>query len=242
MVILIGKDYKAYFLCGLVKRRIYKWNKMLLKDKNMSNSMYQNISSTTLFNFTEKFEYLLSNLQSGFFCGDIYEKLPFSKGVGYKVPMVCFCDIPLGMVKKHLNWYGNYGIGIKREYARSNKVNPVWYIHKDNPVIAELFKSKNHFELRDSPILPFLKQFLGYQKPINANKERQKKFYDEREWRYIPLSMLYKAELIKGQNHRINNILVRQSRRITRMPLVLDWVEYIIIFEEAEKAALIRVC
>ena len=179
----------------------------------MTKKIAQNLSSTTLFNFTDQFHFLLGNLRNGFYCGDYYEKLPFTKNSGYKVPMVCFCDIPLGMVKVHLRWYGTYGIGIKRDYARFHNVCPVWYIHKDNPVIKSLFNSVNHNALKNSPILPYLKMFFGYQKPLNGIKEEQKKFYDEKEWRYIPQSMEWSSEFLRGTSHKNNAILIEDNKK-----------------------------
>jgi hypothetical protein len=206
----------------------------------MSNRRYHNLSSTTLFNFTDTFERLVGNIEKGIYCGDIYEKLPkFGSPTGYIVPMVCFCDIPLGIIKEHLDWYGNYALGIKREYARQYKVNPVWYIHKDNPVILKMFKSKDKKELSESPLLPFLKQFLGYQKDLEGN-ERPKKFYDEREWRYIPQDELYQAKLLVNTPYNEGEKLAqdKKDKRETRMNIELDRIEYIIINKEEEKEKL----
>ena len=63
------------------------------------------ISSNTLFKFTHNIDNLLDNLKNGIYCHNTYEKLPFKKN-GYRVPMVCFCDIPLNLIKEHFDWYG----------------------------------------------------------------------------------------------------------------------------------------
>jgi hypothetical protein len=95
----------------------------------MTARLYHNQSSTTLFNYTDTFNRLVGNIEDGIYCGDVYEKLPlFGRPSGYIVPMVCFRDIPLGLIKEHLDWYRNYASGIKRDYAREYKVNHVWYI------------------------------------------------------------------------------------------------------------------
>lgn len=83
------------------------------------------ISSQTLFNFTDTIEFLIDNLENGFYCHTTFEKLPYGKN-GYRVPMACFCDIPLSLIKEHFNWYGRYGIGIKKSYGRELGVKPVW--------------------------------------------------------------------------------------------------------------------
>ena len=76
--------------------------------RNPSNRLPRNLSSTTLFSFTNTIEYLLDNLEHGFYINRIYEKLPFRK-IGYLIPIRCFGDIPFVMIKTHLVWHGNYG-------------------------------------------------------------------------------------------------------------------------------------
>ena len=92
------------------------------------------ISSSTLFNFTDSIDHLVNNLKYGFYCHNTYEKLPL-KNNGYRVPMACFCDIPLSLISEHFDWYGRYGIGIKRTYARQNGVKPVWYVTSESNLV-----------------------------------------------------------------------------------------------------------
>jgi hypothetical protein len=180
-------------------------------------------------------------LQNGFYCGEIYEKLPIKNiKSGYRVPMVCFCDIPLGQIKEHLGWYGNFAIGIKRDYARMHGINPVWYLHSDNLILKKLYKSKDHYELKESPILPYIKQFLGFQK-ISDGTKKKKKFYDEREWRYIPQKDEYKAQLLLKGTHNEYEELVASTKKATVMPLKLNTIEYIIVDNEESKIRLYEV-
>lgn len=212
-----------------------------MENKIKAENNYQNLSSTTLFNFTDTFEHLVSNLKNGFYCGEIYEKLPLKNIIsGYRVPMVCFCDIPLGQIKEHLGWYGNFAIGIRRDYARMHGINPVWYLHSDNLILKRLYNSKEHIELKESPILPYIKQFLGYQK-ISDGTRKKKKFYDEREWRYIPQDNIYRAELILKGKHIENEALVESNKKETFMPLKLETIEYIIVNNEENKTRLYEV-
>jgi len=141
------------------------------------------LSSTTLFNFTDTFDHLENNLINGFYAATTYEKLP-KRNNGYSIPMVCFCDIPLGMIKEHLDWYGNFGIGIRRSYAREHGVTPVFYTHSDSGILSSFLNDKDRNPAIDR-IFPLVKQFLGYQEYRNGQR-RKKKFYDEHEWRYIP--------------------------------------------------------
>ena len=94
-----------------------------------------NLSSGTLFHFTKSDSILKSILKDGFKTKRVFEKLPKNK-IFYSAHMVCFCDIPLGLVKHHLKWYGRYGIGLKAEFLKSNSVSPVTYIHsKTKPTV-----------------------------------------------------------------------------------------------------------
>ena len=138
------------------------------------------ISSTTLFNFTDKLNYLIDNLKQGFYCHNTYEKLPL-KNNGYRVPMTCFCDIPLSLIKEHFDWYGRYGIGIKRIYARAQGVEPVWYVTSESKLVRSLVKNGNLLEYEKKYILPYLKQFMGNQYFQKENREKRKKYYDKRE-------------------------------------------------------------
>ena len=100
------------------------------------------LSSTTLFNFTDSIDFLLNNLKEGFYCCDTFERLPLRNN-GYRAPMTCFCDIPLSLINEHFDWYGRYGIGIKRTCARKLGVKPVWYVTSESNLVKSIVKSKN---------------------------------------------------------------------------------------------------
>ena len=48
----------------------------------------------------------------------------------YAVPMVCFCDLPMSLIDKHLKEYGPYGIGLDKGWGLKNGVAPVTYTHR----------------------------------------------------------------------------------------------------------------
>ncbi len=179
------------------------------------------ISSTTLFNFTESYEYLINNLEYGIFCKNTYEKLPL-KDCGYSAPLVSFCDIPLSLIKEHLEWYGNFGIGINRTYARSLRVHPVWYITSENLHIKNLLKSGTITEQDRKNLFPFLKQYMGYQYNLN-NEYKRKRLYNEREWRYI--SDFDKVNLFLNKKRTVVNV----KKFETRMIIDFAQIEYIIV-------------
>lgn len=185
------------------------------------------ISSTTLFNFTDNIDYLIDNLNNGIYCHNTYEKLPI-KNNGYRVPMACFCDIPLSLIKEHFDWYGRYGIGLKRSYARKNGVKPVWYVTSENNLVKNIVKNKNISEYERKHLVPYLKQFMGNQFYQKEQRNKRKKFYDEREWRYIPDNS--KVELFFGLKSQKS--IHKAVQNGERLKLDLNEIEYIIIEKE----------
>ncbi len=75
-----------------------------------------NISSNSLFHFTPKIEFLINILTNGFYPRYCHEELLLNecqtlRGHNLLIPMICFCDIPLGKISNHINIYGKYCIG-----------------------------------------------------------------------------------------------------------------------------------
>jgi len=157
------------------------------------------ISSSTLFRFVNKFEYLIDILDNGFSPRYSYEEFPTSTDkIKYRfgIPMICFCDIRLTQAKEHMERYGHFGIGMTETWRKHNRLNPVLYIEKHSLVTENL--KKLHSVLYDTinkdknslrPLLsPFI-EILRYSKPIkktvmnNNGKKTIIYYYDEREWR-----------------------------------------------------------
>lgn len=168
----------------------------------------QNLSSRTFFHFTKSFEILKKILENGFQARYVYEKLPGLK-LAYFTKTVCFCDIPLGAIKEHINWYGDFGIGINREIAREQGVTPVFYIHSKTPIFPNTSSTKSSDWFRNFLFTRCLKQVFGKQFFIDNTEKpfKVKKFYNEKEWRYFPnnseTKILYyedEKELVEERN------------------------------------------
>lgn len=169
-----------------------------------------NISSNSLFHFTPKLEYLLSILKNGFQPRYCFENLSlndskFIRGHNIGIPMVCFCDISLGQIKNHITTYGNYGIGLKKEWGIRKKLNPVIYLNKDSYVsdpISHLLEyglklnANEDKKIRETAakIVSNTTSLLFYSKAYSGEFIRNEEsienvtFYNEREWRYIAAS------------------------------------------------------
>jgi hypothetical protein len=126
------------------------------------------------------------------------------------IPMVSFCDNPLSQAKYFLDNYGNYAIGMNIDWGIKNKLNPVVYLEEESYLSETLdlamnsmsflhdyaekkldFKKKSEvkkiYNLQTFPV-----EVTRFSKPYRGKLERNGttvenyKFYDEREWRYVP--------------------------------------------------------
>ncbi len=104
-----------------------------------------NISSSSLFRFTTKFEYLKQILSEGFCFRHCVEDMaigeyandPFA-GTGVVVTQlhswaVCFCDLPMSHSQDHRKQYGEYVIAMTKEWAMRQKITPIRYYHSASP-------------------------------------------------------------------------------------------------------------
>jgi hypothetical protein len=164
-----------------------------------------NISSNSLFHFTKKREHLINILTKTFIPRYSFEEVKLSnvlKKANFEnaIPMVCFCDISLSQINKHIKTYGQYGIGMTKEWGIKNKLNPIIYINPDSNISESLNKMAENInqvyeeQKTDSidsiadeylNIMKFLKPYTGYFKK-DENIYQNKRFYNEREWRYVP--------------------------------------------------------
>lgn len=169
----------------------------------MSNKYYETTSSETFFHFTDSIEKLIGILENSFeprYCLEPPDYLTKDLKTEMAFPMVCFCDIPLSKIKRHIGTYGNYGIGLSKNWGFKKKLSPIiysnqtartaqsfeklinWYnknLYKENPD-----RITRNFARLFSDFLMFTKPYSG--KMYKNGKRRFVRFYDEREWRWIP--------------------------------------------------------
>lgn len=114
-------------------------------------------------------------------------------------PMISLSDIPLADIGEYLDQYGGYSLGFSRKWVVENGFNPVWYCEKSNRATVQhkqmlLDSYKNKQENLIASNLTLLFYYGAYMKEIEGNLEVKSKnikynnyrFYDEREYRYIP--------------------------------------------------------
>jgi Putative abortive phage resistance protein AbiGi, antitoxin len=164
--------------------------------------MSENISSSVLFHFTSSEKKLLNILKFGFhphYCPEYIFGLvdlaaaQNNRSPNQAAPMVCFCDLPLSLISRHLKKYGKYGIGLTKRWGIEKGVAPVFYTHDQSQTFEPL--SNRNWAARSERNLTAVNELLmltAYMKPVRGNAwrrgqvKRDVHFYDEREWRYVP--------------------------------------------------------
>lgn len=155
------------------------------------------LSSNSIIHLTKTKENLIGILKSNFNVKYCFENLNTKKGtIKSAYPMVSFCDIPLSELKNHISKYGNYGVGLKKEWAQKNGLNPVLYIDKfsdlganfrdaaKNFFVSKEFENFDEYEKASMDLIRYMK---NYESKLIRNDEiiENYRFSDEREWRYI---------------------------------------------------------
>ncbi len=168
------------------------------------------VSANTLFHFTS-IKGLKGILSSrGFYCqysDEHFENILPSRSK-YRftyIPMISFCDLTIMQLTNdsvHRKDFGEFGIGLTKEWGIRNGVSPVMYVHKESQQtkrVYRLIKAVKGFRKRtkDDESMDKIRQEMidsfKYIKPYSGNWQRGKKikekivFYNEREWRYSPL-------------------------------------------------------
>jgi Protein of unknown function (DUF2743). len=223
------------------------------------------ISANTLFHFTKTIENVRNILAQTFSPRYCLEHIDFisSEKLDMAIPMVCFCDIPLSQIIDHVDTYGEYAIGLNKDWAMSKGISPVLYLYKNsltNKIINELFKTtfkldKITYFLKKDLTDPATLDFCGllfYCKIYKGKMWREgrlkenKTFYNEREWRYIPnLNDLewINPRLIIGKDE-YNNSAKRTEYNDQIKHLTIGFapkdIKYIIISKESERLEMIN--
>ncbi len=203
------------------------------------------ISLNSIIHYTNKIHKLKSILSEGFkvkYCAEeIYIK--DKKTIDGAFPMVCFCDIPLTKAKDHLDAYGCYGIGLSKSWAITNGLNPVLYIEKHSD-IAEILHTYTYDAIYADKELKKLDAYIkicSYLKNYDGILVRQTKkindyrFYDEREWRYVPKpNLLEGSNAIKLESYLANKRKYNLLAEKIKLKFSHSDISYIIVHNEKE--------
>ena len=150
--------------------------------------------SHTLFHFTKNLEFLKDILLNGFWPRFCLEDVKWynSNDSQAAYPIVCFCDIPLSRVDEHVDFYGNFGLGVTKEWAKLNRLSPVIYLNEGSAqqlalrkLFGENLKGKQFYSGAGDDI----NTVMTHVKPIEGKmfingQFISKEFHQENEWRF----------------------------------------------------------
>lgn len=158
--------------------------------------------ATSLFHFTKSLDNVETILMDGFFPRLCLEDISWVGGEGgidfAAIPITCFCDIPIARISDHVDFYGEYGIGLSKEWALKNGLNPIFYISSSSPIaqsftaaICAAVRSDSENKKVEDRATGHLHFMWAHAKPLSGNmfiggKNIEKSFYLENEWRYVP--------------------------------------------------------
>lgn len=128
-----------------------------------------NLSADTLFHFTDRLENIISILENGFYPRYCMEQINEKE---IAIPIVCFCDIPLSQIKNHINNYGKYGIGLKKEWGIENGLNPVFYanfhVNQESFVVKNIKNISKY--LVEASAQKILSPWIEFNKKVDVDK------------------------------------------------------------------------
>ena len=113
-------------------------------------------------------------------------------------PMISLSDIPLADIGEFLDQYGGFSLGFSRKWVVANGFTPVWYCEKSNQATRQhkrmLYETVKNNQKVNNKILTLLFYYGAYMKEIEGPLTVKSKnliynnyrFYDEREYRYVP--------------------------------------------------------
>ncbi len=230
-------------------------------------------SANTLFHFTDKLDNIVNILTMGFKINLCEEDFSFLRNTDsildlkdskLKIPMVCFNDVPLSRISKHIEIYGGYGIGLEKEWGIDKQLSPICYVTPNNllnlilgGILYNYFdvgmENQSEYKKLGNLLIHFIKPYKGdFTKRGKTHKDYS--FYEEREWRYIPLfSDLYKDKLpdcmtaddIFAKLKTIHRILNDDNREINHnsieyLGIKAKNIKYIVVESENEVNELIE--
>lgn len=215
-------------------------------------------SADYFFHFTTKIDHLVSimnNYFMPFYCMESIEYLNLTESnvEGMAYPVVCFCDLPLNRHKEHKGKFGEYGIGMKKEWGKEKLLTPVIYSHQRSITsqslniligMGESIKKNlpndfNKFNNSVSLLLMYIKSYEGkqYNKELKVFDGNPTRFYDEREWRYIPLNvdgLKLHLEMYEYQNNMILDQENKIIQKNNRLRFNLNDIEYLFLKDKAD--------
>lgn len=220
-------------------------------------------SADQLFHFTKKYENIVSIMNKKFkpfFCvEDLSFMYEMGKNLTFAFPIVSFCDIPIKRNVVHRDNYGEYGIGLTKEWGIKNNLNIVNYSFKESlksasyRILTDFYSKKctdlneelnNNFRNAFSIILMTSKPYEGkiFDKEEKKWTNRIVRFYNEREWRFLPLvdklNWSISLESYSGNYEAFFNAIKEQQPKIQAtytLDFTVNDINYVFLRNKSEK-------
>ncbi len=156
--------------------------------------------SDNLFHFTKNVDIIKNILLNGFlprYCLEDTKWLNVKQDfIAY--PMVCFCDIPISRIADHTAFYGEYGLGLTKDWGLTNRLTPVIYAPAGSAVTQVtdflfnlVYEDDPKNEDKNEALVKQIYKLITLIKPITGQMYIggtvvEKDFSQENEWRYVP--------------------------------------------------------
>ncbi|MGM0686758.1 MAG: abortive infection system antitoxin AbiGi family protein [Promethearchaeati archaeon] len=218
------------------------------------------LSPDSLFHFTGSLGNLLGILDNTFYPRYCYEEFELidhdqQRFVEDAFPMVCFCDITLSQLMAHIKTYGEYGLGMTKQWGIRKGLNPVVYFNRNSRMANRLSVITNGMigdvgiglvpqAIHEAfyEVMTYIKPYKGILYRGGRVSKEDVRFYDEHEWRYVPnRSVLRENKIqlsIQRHIYREPKELEDANKKLeaneTRLSFEAEDIKYIIISEEGQ--------
>jgi hypothetical protein len=213
-----------------------------------------------IFHFTSK-EGLFGILEENFKLSYALECVEGpSENTAFGVPMVSFCDLRLSELRQHMAHYNKYGIGLTKEWANRQGLNPVLYVSKNSDftrgfmaAVKEIYPQpdthKDVDELHRAQLIymsvlnayRFMKNYEGRLVRRNHKIIENYRFADEREWRYVRAldefepSFVLPSMISTSEQKKALNLAVADHRLMFQP----EDIRYLIVESDSERLEVI---
>lgn len=208
--------------------------------------------SHTLFHFTKNSETLKSILKNGFwprYCLEDIKWIEDEDNEFVAYPMVCFCDIPLSRVEEHVGFYGEFGLGLTKEWALKNGMTPIHYISQTSKLpksyntlvdlLGESDKKEEGWKI--------LRYMLAHTKPLEgrmpiSGELINKEFHQESEWRYIATNENIHDSII-GKDFHVDEYVAgrnNETKKYCMLKFLPNDIKYIFVKKDSDIPEVIK--
>ena len=161
-----------------------------------------------------------------------------------------FCDIPLTRIEEHVGYYGEYGIGMTKQWAKTNGLNPIIYLSQPTSVSTALAKlcTSNPSATGGyySGSAEDINDIISYVKPVEGSImvgaiPTPKEFYQENEWRYVPKSQAIRQWIPKEDHLDINKLHAfnEAAKNNGNLQITPNDIKYIFVKSDADIPAIV---